>query len=153
MKKPDVALTPGFAGEPTMDRMSQTERIRTQRIRLVGGDFAATEPISLRIVLSGLHVLLSVKTQMFLSSGVRHRLADSELDARRRERFASLWNRCAETRNYSVGLSKKNALSAAWSLGGVVYQPRDQQPRQRAANAQKNDSGAVLRQYNHRGLG
>lgn len=88
MKKPDVALAPGFAGEPALHPMSQTKRIRIQRIRLVAGDFAATEPIVLRVLLCGLHVHQANKAQVIVLSGVGHRLADSGLDVRRRERFA-----------------------------------------------------------------
>ncbi len=88
-KKPDVALTPGFAGEPTMHPMSQAKRRRTRRIHLIAGGFAATQKILLRIVSCGLHVLLTVKTQIIVSLNVSHRLSGRELDARSTERFAS----------------------------------------------------------------
>lgn len=152
IKKPDVALTPGLAGEPAMHPMSQAERIQTQRIRLVAGNFAATEPISLRIVSCRLHVLLTVKTQMIVSSGVGHSLADSELDARCRERFASVWIRCAWARIYFIGLEKRPPLSKARSLGGVVYQPRGQPTSRTPHRGSSNGSRWYTDSRDNRGV-
>ena len=63
-KKPDVIVTPGFAVQSSMHPMSQPERIRMQRHRIVAGITTATLRMTDCLKWCGLHRVKTVKTHM-----------------------------------------------------------------------------------------